>query len=177
MEPNIQIVMTIGHSTRTLDDFVGLLRAHHVAAVADVRRFPQSRRHPHFAGEALAHSLPAHGIVYRHFTELGGRRSGAKAAPPSAWQHSAFAAYARHMLTPEFEAALAALLALADTQQTAIMCAEGPWWRCHRRLIADALVARGVAVRHIMAPSRAPDHQLTPFAHVDGSTVTYPAAT
>ena len=168
------LVMTIGHSTRTLDDFVGLLAAHGIAGLADVRRFAASRRHPHFAGDALARTLPARGIEYHHYPALGGRRVPRADSANAGWQHPAFRAYADHMATAEFGSALEELLAVATRVRVAIMCAEAPWWRCHRRLLADALVARGIEVRHIMSAERAPAHELTAFARVDDGQVRYP---
>lgn len=167
-------VWTIGHSTRTLEEFVALLSGHGITALADVRRFPQSRRHPHFSAVALEASLRAHGIAYHHFPGLGGRRSAARGAAQTAWQHPAFDAYAQYMNTPEFDEALGAVVALAAHERVAIMCAEAQWWRCHRRLIADALVARTIPVRHIMSARRAPPHELTSFAALEGSRVCYP---
>ena len=136
------IVYTIGHSTRPIDEFIALLQAHGVTQLADVRTIPKSRRHPHFAQEALSVSLPVAGISYRHFPGLGGLR---KAAPDSAnggWRHAGFRGYADYMQTPAFTAALADLLQWSRDAPTAVMCAEAVWWQCHRQLIADALVAR-----------------------------------
>ena len=167
-------VMTIGHSTRSLDDLVALLEAHGVTGIADVRRIPGSRRHPHFSRDALTESLPSRGITYDHLAGLGGRRKPSPDSPNAGWQHPSFRAYADYMATGEFGAALDELLALAESRLVAVMCAEAQWWRCHRRLIADALLARSVEVRHIMAANRAPAHELTPFARRDGVDVTYP---
>jgi uncharacterized protein (DUF488 family) len=167
---------TIGHSTRTLDDFVSLLRAHGVAQIADVRTVPKSRRHPHFAGDALARSLPEAGIAYRHFPALGGLRRPRRDSRNTGWRHESFRGYADHMETPAFQTALGELIAWSgEGRATAIMCAEAVWWQCHRQLIADALVARGVGVRHIMSATSAPPHALTSFARVDEGRVTYPA--
>ena len=168
------IVYTIGHSTRPIEEFVALLQAHGVTRLADVRTIPKSRRHPHFAQKALSVSLPVVGISYRHFPGLGGLR---KAAPDSAnggWRHAGFRGYADYMQTPAFSAALADLLEWSRDATTAVMCAEAVWWQCHRQLIADALVARGVAVRHITSPKAAAAHTLTSFARVDGERVSYP---
>lgn len=169
------MLFTIGHSTRSFDDFVDLLRAHGVTAVADVRTVPRSRRHPHFAQEALVHTLPAAGIGYRHFPALGGLRRARPDSRNGAWRHPSFRGYADHMGTPAFVAAIDALLAWARDDAVAIMCAEAKWWQCHRQLIADAIVARNVEVRHIMSKTTAPPHELTAFARVDGDTVSYPA--
>jgi uncharacterized protein (DUF488 family) len=167
-------VYTIGHSTRTLDEFIALLRAHGVTQLADVRTIPKSRRHPHFAQDALSWSLPAAGIAYRHAAELGGLRKPRADSTNMAWRHEGFRGYADYMATPEFERALDALGDWSREAPTAVMCAEALWWRCHRQLIADALVARGVAVRHIMSAGAAAEHTLTEFARVNGTCVTYP---
>jgi uncharacterized protein (DUF488 family) len=167
-------ILTIGHSTRTADQFLALLQAHGVAAIADVRTVPRSRRHPHFSRDALASFLPAHGIAYEHFPGLGGLRKPLSDSPNTGWRHPSFRAYADHMASDEFHASLEALLGSAETSLTAVMCAESLWWQCHRQLIADALVARGVDVRHIMSPVSAPAHELTAFARVIGTEVRYP---
>jgi uncharacterized protein (DUF488 family) len=167
-------IMTIGHSTRTAEQFLALLEAHAVTAVADVRTIPRSRRHPHFTRDALASFLPAHGIAYEHFPGLGGLRKPRIDSPNTGWRHPSFRAYADHMASDEFREALEALRVRAETSLTAVMCAESQWWRCHRQLIADALVARGIEVRHIMSAAAAPAHELTSFARVVGSQVRYP---
>jgi uncharacterized protein (DUF488 family) len=151
-----------------------LLRAHDVEGIADVRRFPASRRHPHFSRDALETSLTAESIAYRHLPELGGRRTSRPDSPNTAWQVAAFRGYADYMASGDFARGLDALLAFASHRRVAVMCAEAQWWRCHRRLIADALVARGIEVQHIMSPTRAQPHELTPFARLDGHDVTYP---
>jgi len=166
---------TIGHSTRTADDFLALLRAHRVEAIADVRTIPRSRRHPHFSIESLAVSLPAERIAYRHFPDLGGLRKPASDSVNGGWRHAGFRGYADHMRTPAFEAALRDLMDFGRDRQVAIMCAEAKWWQCHRQLIADALAARGIAVHHILTAGQPPAHLLTPFARVDGGKLTYPA--
>jgi uncharacterized protein (DUF488 family) len=168
------LVFTIGHSIRAAADFVRLLNAHGIAGVADVRRFPASRRHPHYSRDTLAGLLAASGLRYTHIPELGGRRQPLKDSRNSAWQNSSFRAYADYMATDTFRAGVEALLAFAAAARSAIMCAEAQWWRCHRQLIADALVARGIEVRHIMSPTAAPVHRLTAFASVEGDQVTYP---
>jgi hypothetical protein len=161
-------VFTIGHSTRSVEAFIGLLEMAGIGCLADVRRFPFSRRHPHFNGERLAESLAAAGIAYRHFPALGGRRG----PPPKGrepantlWREEAFRNYADYAQTAEFRAALAALMALAHARPTAIMCAEAVWWRCHRRIIADYLIAAGFAVEHILDGKIEPA-RLTPGAMV-----------
>jgi len=167
-------IYTIGHSTRSLDDFLALLRAHRIRQLADVRTVPKSRRHPHFAGEALARSLPEASVAYRHFAALGGLRKPRKDSRNTAWRHESFRGYADHMETPAFQAALDDLMAWGAADPTVVMCAEAVWWQCHRQLIADALVARAVEVRHIMSTVSAPPHQLTAFANADNGRVTYP---
>jgi uncharacterized protein (DUF488 family) len=168
---------TIGHSTHALDAFTALLERHGVRRVADVRRFPGSRRHPQFGREALAPGLAARGIGYAHVGALGGRRSVVAGSPNAAWEEAAFQGYADHMASAEFAAGLAELEALAAAAPAAVMCAEALWWQCHRRLVADALVARGWAVDHIGPDGRLAAHELTPFATVDDAgRITYPAA-
>lgn len=170
-------IFTIGHSTRTLDEFLAPLRAHGIRAVVDVRRFPGSRRHPRFSREALAASLRAAGIDYLHEEALGGRRSVAAGSRNGAWRNRGFRGYADYMATAAFGRALTRLEAAAAARPTAILCAEAVPWRCHRSLIADALAARGAQVLHILSGSDARPHMLNPSARVgaDG-TLTYPAS-
>ena len=228
-------IFTIGHSTRSLDDFIALLQAHGINCLADIRTVPKSRRHPHFAGDALAQSLPAQNIVYRHFPGLGGLRKPRRDSTNTGWRHEGFRGYADYMQTVEFARALDELIHWADdgecdsgsgrggmrrrrsvldtperysaractpdsleplrgayapgnsggggvpaaidkagAPRVVIMCAEAVWWRCHRQLVADALVARGIEVRHIASVSSAPSHTLTAFARVDAERVSYP---
>jgi uncharacterized protein (DUF488 family) len=167
-------VWTIGHSTRSLDDLVALLHAHGIGTVADVRRFPRSRRQPHVNGEALARDLPAAGIAYVHAPGLGGFRRARPDSPNRGWRNASFRGYADYMQTSDFAAHLAALLDEARAAPTAIMCAEAVPWRCHRSLIADALVARGVEVRHILGPGRAEPHALSAGARLEGGALLYP---
>ena len=136
-----------------------------------MRRFPRSRRHPHVNTEVLAAALPG----YRHFEDLGGRRRPVPGTPNDGWEVEAFRGYADWMTTPAFAAALARLEDHAREQPTAVMCAEAPWWRCHRRLVSDALVVRGWAVCHIGPDGRLTEHALTPFARAEGDRLTYPA--
>ena len=168
------MVFTVGHSNHTLDAFIALLRGAGVEGVADVRRYPGSRRSPWFAREALQGALPAEGIEYVHLEALGGRRAVVPGSPNGAWENAAFQGYADHMATPAFAAGLAELEGLAARTPTAVMCAEAPWWRCHRRLVADALVVRGHPVLHIGPDGRLTDHALTDFAVVEHSMLTYP---
>ncbi|MGH7488838.1 MAG: DUF488 family protein [bacterium] len=168
------MIFTIGHSTRPLDELVSLLTTHGVRQLADIRTVPKSRRHPQFAIDALSVSLPAAGIVYRHFPALGGLRKPRPDSTNIAWQHPGFRGYADYMQTPAFAEALDALLDWSRAAPTAIMCAEAVWWRCHRRLAADALVARGVEVRHIISTAEPKPHTLTAFGRIEGGLVTYP---
>jgi uncharacterized protein (DUF488 family) len=169
-------LFTIGHSTRSFDELLGLLRAHGVTLLADVRTVPLSRRVPHFDRIVLAAELPARGLEYAHLPALGGRRRPRLDSTNTGWRDDAFRGYADHMATEEFNAALDGLLELARDRDVAVMCAEAVPWRCHRNLLSDALVARGVPVRHILGPAQAQPHTLTPFAHVEGDRVTYPGA-
>jgi len=168
------VVYTIGHSTRPIADFVSLLQAHAVARVIDVRKIPQSRRHPQFGKEQLAAALARAEIDYRHLPELGGLRRPRRDSINTAWQNDSFRGYADYMQTPEFAAAIDDCLKLAAERPSAVMCAEAVPWRCHRRLIADALVARGVEVMDIIDANRPTPHQLSPWARVDGVRVSYP---
>jgi uncharacterized protein (DUF488 family) len=171
-----RVIWTAGHSTRTLEDFLELLAAGGVQLLADVRRFPGSRRHPHFGQAPLAEALgQGAGIEYRHFEALGGRRTARlPESPNTAWRVESFNAYADYMQSAEFRAALDELMEAGESAATAIMCSEALPQKCHRRLIADALVTRGWRVRHLLSPKRIEDHVLTPFARVDGLEVTYP---
>jgi uncharacterized protein (DUF488 family) len=166
---------TIGHSTRPFDDFVALLEAWSIETLVDVRTVPKSRRNPQFNTDSLATSLPERGVAYVHMPELGGFRKPRVDSPNMAWQNESFRGYADYMLTEEFEVALDRLVAIAEGSRVAIMCAEAVPWRCHRSLIADALVARGHAVRHIMSDVKSDEHKMTRFARVDGGRVSYPA--
>lgn len=159
-------VFTLGHSTRPISEFLDLLREHGVRVLVDVRRFPMSRRHPQFSRDSLAASLEEAGIQYVHEPDLGGRRAARPGSPHTAWRVEAFRGYADHMETPEFGAALERLMDRAGRETVAILCAEAVPWRCHRRLISDALVARDVEVRHILGPGRADPHELDPNARV-----------
>ena len=167
-------IFTIGHSVRPLDEFLRLLKAHDVRQLADVRTVPRSRRHPQFTRDALERSLPASGIAYRHQPALGGLRKPRGDSRNTGWRVEGFRGYADYMETPAFEQALDQLIVWARSSSTAAMCAESLWWKCHRQLIADALTARGVEVRHISSETSAPVHSLTAFARLNGERVTYP---
>ena len=159
-------IFTAGHSTRTSEELRALLAEHGIEVLVDVRRYPGSRRHPQFSKEALAASLAEAGIGYIHEPGLGGRRAARPDSPHTAWRVEAFRGYADHMETAEFEAALDRLIRLGAERRVAILCAEAVPWRCHRRLISDALVARGIEVRHILGPGHAEPHQLDANARI-----------
>lgn len=168
-------VHTIGHSTRTVAELIELLRAHGVEHLVDVRRFPGSRRQPQFGKEALRAALPAAGIGYSHEEDLGGRRGVQPDSPNGAWRNRGFRGYADYMGTAEFGAALERLIERARECSTAILCAEAVPWRCHRNLIADALVSREVEVRHILSADRSDVHRLNPAARVlENGVLVYP---
>ena len=170
------MIYTIGHSTREFSQFLELLQAHGVTQVADVRRYPASRRHPQFAQEAMGRALVDVGIAYRHEADLGGRRVARRDSLNTAWRSPAFRGYADYMETAPFQAALSSLIAEARTQPTAILCAEAVPWRCHRQLIADALVARGETVGHILDTAHPEPHRLSAHAQIlSGTLVRYPA--
>ena len=169
-------IYTIGHSTRSSEELLALLREAGVERLADVRAFPSSRRHPQFNRDALAEWLGKAGIDYRHMPGLGGRRSPVPGSPNGGWRELAFQGYADHMRSAEFQDALAALQAAAREAPTTIMCAEAVWWRCHRRIITDYLLAAGERVMHILETSHIDEANLTPGAAVRGDgTVVYPA--
>lgn len=162
-------VWTVGHSTRTLEMFITLLKHHGIQAVADVRRFPGSRRLPQYMSEQLEASLTAHGIAYIWIEELGGRRRAPADAAPSAWRNASFRGYAEHLKSEEFAVGLNQLLRTATRQPTAIMCAELLWWRCHRSMVADVLKLKGIDVLHIQDEQRVIVHPFTsPARQVDG---------
>jgi len=168
-------IYTVGHSTRSLDELVALLKAHDVGGVADVRRFAGSRRLPHFNAENLAAELPRRGLIYLPFPQLGGRRKSTESSLNLGWRNASFRAYADYMQTPAFAEGLDQLMAQARETTLAMMCAEAVPWRCHRSLIADALIVRGWTVIDIMSETKATPHKLAPFADVKGTRVTYPA--
>jgi uncharacterized protein (DUF488 family) len=166
-------IFTIGHSTRDLSDLIALLREHGVQRLADIRRYPGSRRYPHFSREALALSLPAEGIEYIHMPELGGRRKPLPDSRNTAWRNEQFRAYADHMATAEFRDAIDKLL--ASPKPTAYMCAEAVPWRCHRNLVSDELTRRGIEVIHILGRGQTQRHEMNPHAVVEDGHVIYPA--
>lgn len=168
-------VWTVGHSTRTAAEFRALLTAYGIELVADVRRFPGSRRLPHFAAAALEHDLSTAGVVYRGVPTLGGRRSPTPESANDAWRHAAFRGYADYLATEEFASGLMELLMLAYGLRTVVMCAELLWWRCHRRLIADVLVSLDVPVLHIRDREVTDQHHLAAPARLVRGVLTYAA--
>ncbi len=167
---------TIGHSTRPIEEFIDLLKAHGIQWLIDVRTVPKSRHNPQFHTEQLSKSLKKAGLEYRHMSTLGGLRKAKKDSINVGWRNASFRGYADYMQTDEFWDALDELAASAKTARTAVMCAEAVPWRCHRSMIADALVSRGWGVKHIMSPTKADNHQLTSFAVVEKDRITYPAS-
>jgi uncharacterized protein (DUF488 family) len=168
-------IFTIGHSTRSVQDFIALLQAHHIELVVDVRTIPRSRRNPQFNRDTLPHSLQAAGIGYEHVAALGGFRRPNPESQNVGWRNASFRGYADYMQTGAFVAAIESLVQRAQGQRLAMMCAEAVPWRCHRSLIADALVARAIPVEEIISSTRTQAHALTSFARIDGTTVSYPA--
>ena len=174
-EPIHTPIFTIGHSTRPIDEFLELLSANGVKQLIDIRTIPKSRHNPQFNGDTLAKSLRAGRIRYLHLKELGGLR---RAKPDSinlGWRNASFRGFADYMQTPEFAEALERAIKLAEARPTALMCAEAVPWRCHRSLVADALLVRGIHALEIIGPSKPKEHTLTPFAHVRGMKITYPS--
>jgi uncharacterized protein (DUF488 family) len=168
------VVWTIGHSTRSVDEFVALLAENGVRGVADVRTMPRSRHTPQFNEDAFARSLGERDIAYRHLAALGGLRHTTKASVNTGWRNTSFRGYADYMQTSAFTAGLDELIAIAAETPTTIMCAEAVPWRCHRSLVGDALLVRGIRVVDIMGPGSTREETLTSFAQVDGHTITYP---
>jgi uncharacterized protein (DUF488 family) len=168
-------VLTIGHSTCGLEEFISLLKTHGTTCVVDVRTVPRSRHNPQFNKASLPRALKKAGLGYVHLPGLGGLRHATLDSPNAGWRNASFRGYADYMQTPEFEESLDELIRLAKQERIAIMCAEAVPWRCHRSLIADALLVRGIQVEDIMTPTRRQVHKLTPFAKVRGATITYPA--
>jgi len=169
-------VFTIGHSTRTWEAFLELLRAHGIKRVVDVRSIPRSRHNPQFDRKTLSAKLRGARIGYVHLRKLGGLRHARRDSPNMGWHNASFRGFADYMQTPEFEQGLQRLIKLAKQKRTAIMCAEAVPWRCHRSLIADALTVRGVRAAHIVSGKRVQTHTLIPFGRVRGNCITYPVA-
>jgi uncharacterized protein (DUF488 family) len=167
---------TIGHSTRTIDELISLLKENEIKVLADVRAWPSSKRHPQFNKDALTESLMAHGIRYEHFPELGGKRKSKPDSRNTAWRNASFRGYADYMETEQFQKGIKRLLDLSRSDgSTAIMCAEAVWWRCHRSLIADYLKARGIEVLHILGPNKVQPHPYTPAARIVNGELSYEA--
>ena len=167
------LVLTVGHSNRTLEEFLTLLRAHRVTLVVDVRKMPRSRHNPQFNLDTLPQALCEAGIDHVHISGLGGLRRREPNSPNTGWRNASFRAYADYMLTPEFERSLQEILKRTRGERVALMCAEAVPWRCHRSLIADALVVRDISVMHILSESRTQPHALRAWAHVEGTRITY----
>jgi uncharacterized protein (DUF488 family) len=167
-------VFTLGHSTRPIDEFIGLLNAHQITQLIDVRTVPRSRHNPQFETQALAKSLAGAGIGYALAPGLGGFRRTSPESPNGAWRNLSFRGYADYMLTPDFNESVVAVIELMKTDRVALMCAEAVPWRCHRSLIADALFVRGHVACEISSATRLQPHRLTPFAKVEGERITYP---
>jgi uncharacterized protein (DUF488 family) len=172
-EPSPLCIWTIGHSTRSLEEFLDLLRSQKIQAVADVRRFPGSRKHPQFNAESLKVSLQENGIEYFWFEELGGRRRPQPQSRNTVWRNQSFRAYADYMETEEFQHGLERLLDLVRARRTAIMCSEAVWWRCHRALVSDALKVTGTRVLHILEQGKIVEHPYTAAAQFTDGRVTY----
>jgi uncharacterized protein (DUF488 family) len=168
------IIWTIGHSTRSAAGFTAILRRYGIERLVDIRTVPRSRRNPQFNRDELPETLAAAGIAYLHMAGLGGLRHPRKDSLNTAWRNDSFRGYADYMQTEEFERSLAELIRLAERQRLAVMCAEAVPWRCHRSMVADALAARGVDVRHILSETTEKPHSITPFAKVENNRVTYP---
>jgi uncharacterized protein (DUF488 family) len=168
-------ILTIGHSTRSIGTFIQMLQAYGVKRIVDVRTIPRSRHNPQFNRDVLPGTLLQAGIGYTHMEELGGLRHARKDSVNTGWHNSSFRGFADYMQTPEFRTGINALIQAAQREQVAIMCAEAVPWRCHRSLIGDSLLARGIAVEDVMSENRMQPHELTSFAKVNGADVTYPA--
>lgn len=168
-------MFTIGHSTHPLEEFARLLTGHGVAGVVDVRTVPRSRHTPQFNVETLPGALAPYGIAYRHLPSLGGLRHASASSTNDGWRNASFRGYADYMQSTAFRDGIAELLDIATLRTTAIMCAEAVPWRCHRSMIGDALIVRGVRVLDILGPGAPREESLTPFARVDGTSITYPA--
>ena len=169
-------VSTIGHSTRPIEEFIGILKSHRIRRLIDVRSVPRSRHNPQFNRENLPVSLEDAGIQYQHMPGLGGLRRPRPDSSNTGWRNASFRGFADYMQTPQFAEDLEKLIELGRKELAAIMCAEAVPWRCHRSLIADALLARGIPVEEILSAKNARPHSLTPFARVEGTQVTYPGA-
>jgi uncharacterized protein (DUF488 family) len=172
----ISRIWTIGHSTRSIDEFISLLEKIGIKLLADVRSWPGSKRYPHFNKEALAKSLNEHGIRYEHFAELGGKRKTRRDSRNTAWRNASFRGYADHMETKDFRKGIERLINVAqEAGPSAIMCAEAVWWRCHRSLISDYLKSHGIEVMHIMDAKKTEPHPYTSAARIVNGKLSYTA--
>ena len=170
--PKEKIIYTIGHSTRTEDEFISILRSFSIQLLADIRTYPGSGRYPHFNKENLQQTLPEHGIAYKHFPALGGRRKALKDSKNTAWKNEAFRGYADYMGTESFISGIKELEELAEQYTTAYMCSEAVWWRCHRSLVSDHLKWKGWKVLHMMGEGKSQEHPYTsPAKIIDGVLV------
>jgi len=167
-------LFTVGHSTRPIAEFIELLQSHVVEQIIDIRTIPKSRHNPQFNGDSLATSLHAAGIRYVHLKELGGLRRAKPDSVNLGWRNASFRGFADYMQTKEFTDGLERAIRLAEERPSALMCAEAVPWRCHRSLVADALLVRGIRVLEIVSAAQPKEHQLTPFADVHGTRITYP---
>ena len=174
MQARQPTIWTVGHSTRPIGEFTDFLRAHEILLLVDVRTIPRSRHNPQFNTDTLAESLKQTGLSSVHMPALGGLRKARTDSINNGWRNASFRGYADYMQTEEFQRALEELMVYGTDMKTAIMCAEAVPWRCHRSLIADALVTRGWEVRHILSQVKADEHRLTPFAVIDGYRLVYP---
>ncbi|MGI9073921.1 MAG: DUF488 domain-containing protein [Bryobacteraceae bacterium] len=172
----MRTIYTIGHSTRSADEFLAILRAFGIELVADIRTIPRSRRNPQYDQDALKRVLAEHQFGYVHLPALGGLRHARKDSLNSGWKNASFRGYADYMQTTEFAAAIDDLIARAESSRTVIMCAEAVPWRCHRSLVGDALLVRGIQVEDIISEKSAKPHQLTAWARVEGLQISYPEA-
>lgn len=170
-------IFTIGHSTHPIEEFIGILKAYAIETLADIRTVPRSRHNPQFSQEALALALESSGIEYRYLKDLGGLRLAKKDSPNQGWHNVSFRGYADYMQTAEFQHAVKELVALGSASRTVIMCAEAVPWRCHRSLVGDALLVRGIPAVDIMSAAKASPHKLTKFAAVNGEQILYPPET
>jgi uncharacterized protein (DUF488 family) len=171
---NTELVCTIGHSNRPIEEFMDLLRQNDIECVLDIRTVPKSRHNPQYGQDVLPATLAAAGIAYRHLAGLGGLRHPRKDSPNGGWRNTSFRGYADYMQTPEFAENVEAVIELARTTRCVLMCAESVPWRCHRSMVADALTVRDVPVEHIIGKQKRRPHALTPFARVEGTRITYP---
>jgi uncharacterized protein (DUF488 family) len=173
MEVKPNMIWTIGHSTRSIDQFITLLQSFEISMVVDVRHFPGSKKFPHFNKEVLSLSLKENAIRYEHLLELGGRRKLNKESKNTAWKHPTFRSYADYMETEDFDKGVLSLKNIAQSQRTAFMCSEAVWWRCHRSMISDFLKLNGWKVMHIMAVSKAEEHPYTSAATIKDGKLSY----